>query len=259
MRTYLIKRFLRQTINAVPTPDWIQRLARFYVHTKAGENCGDMRINGELHFLNQAAPSCRVLFDVGAYDGDWTLSALKANPAAEIHCFEPIRAHYQQLVAQSLPERVICNATALSDAPGTAPMYTKSRSLHDRRGPGSEGPRDNESELVARTTLDAYCTQMAIPVIDFLKIDTEGHDLAVLRGGAQMIRDGRVKRIQFEYGPRNIFSRVFLRDFYSFFDGLPYRICQLMPHGLAPATAYDRRLENLQYKNFVVLHQSVQV
>lgn len=260
MRLYRIKRLLRRAMIAMPVPIWVNRLARLYVHTKAGENFGDPRINGEFHFLKTCASSCRVLFDVGAHEGEWTAYALRLNPSAEIHCFEPIRAHYEQLVAKRLSGRVICNATALSDAPGasgTAAMFTKSRSLHDRRGPGWDGPSEGESELVDLTTLDAYCATNGISAIDLLKIDTEGHDLAVLRGGTQMIRNGRVQRIQFEYGPRNVFSRVFLRDFFLFFESLPYRIYQIMPRGLVPAHTYDRRLENLQYKNFVALRDSV--
>src|SRR5882672_1329617 len=135
MRSHLIKRFLRRVMLAVPAPGWVDRLARLYVHTNAGENFGDPYLNGEFHFLKTCASSCRVLFDVGAHEGEWTAYALALNPAAEIHCFEPIRAHYQHLVSRQ-PARVVCNATALSDAPGTASMFTKSRSLHDRRGPG---------------------------------------------------------------------------------------------------------------------------
>lgn len=44
MRLYQMERFLRRTMIAVPVPGWITRLARLYVHTKAGENFGDMRI-----------------------------------------------------------------------------------------------------------------------------------------------------------------------------------------------------------------------
>jgi FkbM family methyltransferase len=215
-----------------------------------------MRINGEFRFLSAHAPACHILFDVGAYHGGWTRHALRVNPRAEVHCFEPVRAHYEQLVALGLPPQVTCNAIALSDAIGMAEIFTRSLSLHDRRGPGFDGA-DDTTESVERTTLECYCAGRGIMEIDLLKIDTEGHDLAVLRGGARMIREGRIRRIQFEYGPRNVFARVFLRDFFVFFAGLPYRLYQVMPRRLAPVPAYDRRLENLQYKNFVALHDSV--
>ena len=259
MSSYLVKRLLLKAIISLPVPAALNRLLRFYVHTKAGENVGDMRLNGEFRFLDTHAPSCRILFDVGASGGVWTEHALRVNPDAEIHCFEPIQAHYQRLLARAFPPQVVCNATGLSDLAGEAQMFTRALSLHDRRGPGCNQPREGESELIQLTTLDAYCARHRITEIDLLKIDTEGHDLAVLRGGTQMIREGRIRRIQFEYGPRNVYARVFLRDFFIFFDGLPYRIYQVMPRGLVPVATYDLRLENLQYKNFVALHAAVRV
>jgi hypothetical protein len=36
-------------------------------------------------------------------------------------------------------------------------------------------------------------------------------------------------------------------------------IYQVMPRGFVPVATYDRRIENLQYKNFVALHAAVRV
>ncbi len=259
MRSYLFKKILLKGIIAFPAPTALNRLLRLYVHTKAGENFGDPRINGEFRFLDVHGPACRILFDVGAYGGGWSEHALQVNPHAQIHCFEPIQAHYQRLLARRFPPQVTRNACGLSDARGRAEIFTKALSLHDRRGPGCDGSAEGESEMIELTTLDAYCANRGITEIDLLKIDTEGHDLAVLRGGAQMIREGRIRRIQFEYGPRNVYARIFLRDFYVFFAGLPYTIYQIMPRTLFRASSYNHRLENLQYKNFVALHESVRV
>ena len=60
-----------------------------------------------------------------------------------------------------------------------------------------------------------------------------------------------------ESGLRNVYARVFLRDFFLFFARLPYSIYQIMPRRLAAVSTYDHRFENLQYKNFVALHDSV--
>jgi FkbM family methyltransferase len=252
---YFVKKRLLQFFIALPTPRTVDRLLRLWVDTKAGENFGDMTINGEFDFLDAHAPQCRVLFDVGASDGVWTVRALRANPGARIHCFEPMRAMHARLLARRLPANVTCVASGLSDAAGTLDLFTASRSVHDRRGPGVEARAEGDAERITVTTIDDYCARQGIAAIDLLKIDTEGHDLAVLRGGARMIREGRVARIQFEYGPRNVYARVFLRDFFMFFTDLPYTLYQVMPGRLAPVT-YSHRLENLQYKNFVALAPS---
>ena len=259
MGSYRLERFLLRLVVGLPAPRFLTSACRFYVATKNGENFGDMTINGEFRFLDEHGPACRTMFDVGASDGVWTEHALHVNPRAHVHCFEPLHASYARLVARGFPSHVICNPTGLSDVERPAEIFTASLSLHRRRGPGSAGDVDGESQLVELTTLDRYCAQRGIAEVDLLKIDTEGHDLAVLRGGRQMIGDGRIRRIQFEYGPRNIYSRVFLRDFYLFLEGLPYTMYQVTPRGLARVATYQPLLENLQYKNFVALHDSVRV
>ena len=46
--------------------------------------------------------------------------------------------------------------------------------------------------------LDDYCKEYGIEFIDFLKIDTEGSELPILRGGTLILP--KIKYIQFEYG-----------------------------------------------------------
>ena len=54
--------------------------------------------------------------------------------------------------------------------------------------------------------------------IDLLKLDVEGHELEVLRGGVRMFAQRRVKMVSFEFGGCNIDSRTYFRDFYYFFQ-----------------------------------------
>jgi hypothetical protein len=44
-----------------------------------------------------------------------------------------------------------------------------------------------------------------------IKIDAEGHDLAVLRGGQQLLKTHAISVLQFEYNHRWIYSRTYLR------------------------------------------------
>src|SRR5580704_8550002 len=46
-------------------------------------------------------------------------------------------------------------------------------------------------------TIDAFMAESGIDRVDLLKIDTEGHDLAVLKGARNALRDRRIKMIQF--------------------------------------------------------------
>ena len=72
-----------------------------------------------------------------------------------------------------------------------------------------------------------------------------------------MIDQELVARIQFEYGPFNIYSKTLLRDFFAFFENRPYTLFLITPKGLQAQPKYDVRLENFIYKNFAALHSSV--
>ncbi len=257
MHSYLVKKALLRLVIGLPAPRLFYRLCRFYHHTRDSENFGDMTLNGEVRFLRSQAAACRVLFDVGANRGAWTRHALDATQDAQIHCFEPLSALYQRLHANRFPERVVCHPVGLSDDVGERPIYVETTSLHNRRLGPADGPSIPKTETIRLTTLDAYCAEQDIDQIDFLKLDVEGHELAVLRGGQAMIRNEGIRRIQFEYGPFNIYARVLLRDFFAFFQDLPYDIYKITPRRLIPLPAYDPRLENFQYKNFAVLHHSI--
>ena len=51
-------------------------------------------------------------------------------------------------------------------------------------------------------------------MIDFFKIDVEGHEMDVLKGIGDKISN--IKLIQFEFGGCNIDTRCFFQDFWYF-------------------------------------------
>jgi len=251
---YFFKKLFLKSAIAIPAPRLLYRFCRLYNEAKDGENFGDMTINGEVRFLRSQAHDCHVLFDVGANRGEWTQHALAATKEARIHCFEPLPSLFRTLLANQFPRRVVCNQLGLSDETGERQMDPTTTSLYDRRQNPDGNPGSSLTETVRLSTLDEYCAEHGVEQIDLLKLDVEGHELAVLRGGQKMIQEGRIKRIQFEYGPCNIDSRVLLRDLFTFFETLEYDVYKITPRKLVKLRAYDRRLENFQYKNFAALH-----
>jgi polynucleotide 5'-kinase involved in rRNA processing len=67
-----------------------------------------------------------------------------------------------------------------------------------------------EVEIV---TIDEVIEKEKIVRIDFLKIDTEGHELAVLEGASNALKAGIIRCIQFEFNEMNVVSRTFFKDF----------------------------------------------
>jgi hypothetical protein len=54
-------------------------------------------------------------------------------------------------------------------------------------------------------TLDGFCQAQGVAQIDVLKVDAEGHDLAVLQGAEGLLAGGRVKFVFVEFN--NILPR----------------------------------------------------
>jgi len=231
-------------------------LCKKYVDRYNGENNDNMRTNGERRFIKTILPQCATVFDVGANIGDWTAMALEINPRLQIHCFEPSAATFQRLQTRG---GAICNNFGLSSAIGEMQLWVFAdgigiNSLYKRQGlEDGWGLKEQErKETVRLDTLDAYCQRAGVQVIDLMKVDVEGHELEVFKGAAGMLSQGRIKRIQFEYGGCNIDSRVLLKDLFDFFASYGYSFYKIFPHELRRIPRYDQRLENFQHQNWAM-------
>jgi FkbM family methyltransferase len=230
-----------------------------------GVNNDDMATNGELRLLRILAPRCRIAFDVGARVGDWSALARGFNPGLEIHCFEPSRPSFERLAARALGPGVIFNNVGLSSRSGPAALQifgaaSGMNSLHRRDGLDDRGIAAQQAcETVALCTLDEYCAERGIDAIDLLKVDVEGHEIEVLRGGSTLLAAGRVRFVQLEYGGCNIDARVLLKDLFELASSWPYDWYKVLPGGLQPVAGYSQRFENFQYSNWLLKLRSESV
>src|SRR5213075_1528085 len=92
-------------------------------------------------------------------------------------------------------------------------------------------------------TLDAYCQRHQIERIDYLKIDTEGHELSVFHGMQGMLDQERIQRIQFEYSGGYLDAGVTLRDIVLSMRDRPYRLYKILPTQLLPVAGYAEEHE----------------
>lgn len=99
---------------------------------------------------------------------------------------------------------------------------------------------------------DDFCSNFHIHQIDFIKIDVEGLEMAVLRGFNDFISKGNIKLIQFEYGPMNIEAKTFLKDFYDYLEPMGYVIGKLFPDGVEFKT-YHYLMEDFHWANYVAV------
>lgn len=145
----------------------------------------------DLSFLSDA----KVVFDVGADNGKSADQYLKAFRKAQIYSFEPSGVtfpHLQHKFANN--RRVSTFNTALGSTNGTT------RYITDPILTGLSRVDKNGKDEVSIQTLDTICAREGVKQIDFLKIDTEGHDLEVLRGAEGMLERKAIRVIQVEAG-----------------------------------------------------------
>ncbi len=90
-----------------------------------------------------------------------------------------------------------------------------------------------------------------------MKVDVEGHELEVLKGGRNLFIKGQVKIIQFEYGACNIDARVFLKDIFDFFKGMNYFFFKIYPKYVKFIKQYKERLENFLYQNWLIIKKGI--
>lgn len=219
-----------------------------------GNPNSDLIDSSEERFLK----SLRVLgaitvFDVGGHVGEFATRLAEVCPDAIIWSFEPHPGSFAELAKTAKTSRFKPLQMGLSDARGR-------RRLHDHPDTGSDQPGSVHASFHAEVFADVHHTksvdqEVEVGTVDdlleseginnltLLKIDTEGHELAVLRGARQAIEDGRIDLVQFEFNEMNVVSRVFMRDFY---DALPgFLFYRMVVDGLVATGDYQPRTHEL--------------
>jgi FkbM family methyltransferase len=241
-------RSLRRALNRLPRSEVVFKLARLYVNFYEGQDDPVFATNGEERTLRSLLPGCRVAFDVGAHVGDWTALALEIEPSLQVHCFEPSARSFRQLEQRhGEAANVRLNHLALSDAAGEGALHVHPGES-DRNSLHAAG---ESTERVRLQTLDEYCESEGVERIDYLKVDTEGHEYAVLRGAENALRDGRIRYVQVEYGPGYLEAGASLQDVFLFLGGFGYRAQKILPRGPKPLPTYNPSLENFTLSNWL--------
>lgn len=242
---------------------------KLHGYALAGMNIGvggTLDTSGELAVLDTLAPRwqarCAVVFDVGANVGAYARAVLERAPeTARLYCFEPSRATFDLLQgAVGGDRRVTCVNAGFGDKEETIALYSDAdgsglASVYQRRL-DHFGITLQRREEIRLTTIDAFCREHSVSFIDFLKLDVEGHELAVLRGAAGMLARDTVAAIQFEFGGCNLDSRTHFQDF--FFTLHPrYRIFRVVADGLRPIDRYREIDEIFIPTNYIALSRAL--
>ena len=258
----LLERLLVKILKLLPA----DLLAHAHVQIGAGHNTygsgEEYVINALLEKILKKTPS--MIFDVGANIGDYANMLRSKFPDTEIHCFEPVKQTYNNLIANTTNLHIHCHNIAVGSTKGTIDLF---KSTNNEDGSMVTAYKDTISNIFTfagqpdekivceMTSIDEFCGT-SISHINLLKIDVEGHELEVLKGAVKMIRENKIEVIQFEFNEFNIFSRSFMYDYYKV---LPqYKFYRIMPQNkLYPLGNYSSSHEIFRYQNILAINNSL--
>lgn len=237
-------------------------------HHEMGINkYGSNKETGEDFFLRQyLSAKFRnepvTVFDVGANAGEYSLLVKDIFPLAKIYAFEPNLVSFKRLSEKTRSiSQVSAFPLGLGATKSVAEIYTYKNDKASEHATIIKGvmlelhkSEDIEKYKVNIIDLDGFCLDHYIKKIDFLKIDTEGFELEVLKGAALFLNKNAIEVIQFEFNEMNIFSKVFLHDFYEILPG--YDFYRLDTNRLIPLGKYKSANEIFRYQNIVAILSS---
>jgi FkbM family methyltransferase len=143
------------------------------------------------------ATEARVTLDVGAHVGFYSIIAAKANPAGQVHAFEPLLpvfARLQRNLRLNHLDNVVAVRKAAGAHDGTAEFFHVpgvvpcSSSLSQEYMSFHE---DVASTNVAVVRLDSYAQREQLPCVDLIKVDTETTEPEVLAGMRRVLSEHR--------------------------------------------------------------------
>lgn len=175
-----------------------------------------------------------IIFDVGANSGIMSLQFAKLVPLGKVYSFEPTFYAFSKLeknleLNPELAKRIVAIQSFVSSSTSEEPNIKAYASW--KVGGTVESVKHQVHQGTEKSTkgikavcLDDFCEQHKIKRLDFIKIDTDGHELEVLRGGIKVIS---------MFGPTIIFEigiyimkekNIDFSDYLEFLDSLSYSL-----------------------------------
>lgn len=162
-----------------------------------------------LNDINTLLPkySPKIIFDVGANIGQSSKQYIEWFPRAQVFCFEPVSSIFAELQKNMGDfDNIKSYHLAFSSVKGRADIHCDDTcsTIHPLY-PDEICYVTENVENIELDTIDEFCFRENIHKIGLLKIDTEGHDLKVLRGAENMFNAQMIDIVQVEAGmnPKN--------------------------------------------------------
>jgi FkbM family methyltransferase len=149
------------------------------------------------------AKSAKVVLDVGANAGIYSLAALAIQPDVVVHAFEPtpeIATRLRVTARLNGLENLYVHEVAVLREDGQATLRRFRGELGNNDGMNfvTKDIGASDAERVKTVSLDQFCQDHCIDYVDLLKLDVQGHEYSALKGAELLIRAARVGTIFME-------------------------------------------------------------
>lgn len=181
----------------------------------------------------------KVFLDIGANIGLTTLSVLAKIPQATVYAFEPgplqVGFFEKTTTENKLTDRVTLYHKALGESRGEATFFVHDGADIAKDGFKNTGRGEGGHEItVSVETLDNWWRAAGNPKVTAVKIDTEGAEFFVLRGGTEFL--STVKPILYlEMEPSNLIVYPYTAaDIVRFLNSIGYDVSTLNDQAVSP-------------------------
>lgn len=181
--------------------------AQFGVDIRRVTHVSNANLFDVIRRLSAQRPITTIL-DVGANVGQTAALLCLEFPSATIHSIEPFPDAFE-LLKQNTRQypNVVTRQRAIGDSDSVSPFFVNRSSttnsllrnsprIDEYIDPGSYDPVGTVEIQVQ--TVESFCREQKISVVDLLKIDAQGYELKILQGASRMLQPSQIRFIYLE-------------------------------------------------------------
>tara|TARA_B110000263_G_C15197360_1_gene459004 strand:+ start:79 stop:825 length:747 start_codon:yes stop_codon:yes gene_type:complete len=185
------------------------------------------KLNSNLIDLMKKKIQIQNIYDIGAYKGEWSI--FLNNTSLKNKEFFLFEANIEnEIYLKKLNFKYFISV--LSDKIKEVEFYSK---VHTGDSYYPEQTNFYEKNLLPKikktNTLDNIVTKNNLPFPDFIKIDTQGSEIDILKGGKKIVENCKIillecPIIQYNLGSPNLSEYI---DYLNLINFVPYDICEI--------------------------------